>query len=138
LENSEHALKKLRDHFQALSDDKVEKPNKKYLEKFQKYLNDDLDTPKALAFLWQIIKDKKIKNGQKKALLLEFDKVLGLKLSKEEKKSEVSAEIKKLVEEREEARKNKNWSEADRLREIIKNKGFEIKDTDKGPEITNL
>lgn len=136
LEGAEQSLKKLRNHFQALSG-KTEKPKKEYLEKFGKYLNDDLDTPKALAFLWKIIKDKKISDGQKKFLLLEFDKVFGLKLNKKEKKSEIPTEIKKLAEEREKVRQEKNWPEADRLREIIKNKGFEIKDTEKGPKITS-
>jgi len=135
LENAERALKKLRDHFQSLSG-KKEKPNKIYLEKFKKYLNDDLDTPKALAFLWQILKDKKISDGQKKSLTLEFDKILGLELDKKEEKIKIPEEIKKLAEKREKAREDKNWQEADRVRNIIRQKGFEIKDTEKGPEIT--
>ena len=62
-------------------------------------------------------------------LMLEFDQVLGVLDVKKEK---VPAEIKKLVKERDEARKEKNFEEADKIREEIKNKGFILEDTDKG------
>ncbi len=137
LEGAEHSLKKLREFTSGLPT-KKSPPDKKYLEKFKKHINDDLDTPKALALLWHLVKDKKINNSQKRATILEFDKVLGLKLSQKPKKVFIPEEIKKLVSKREKARKEKNWPEADRLREIIKQKGFEVKDTEKRPIVKNL
>jgi len=65
---------------------------------------------------------------EKWATILDFDKVLGLNLDKEVENEEIPEEILKLVEERKEVREVKNWAESDRLREIIKNKGYLVED----------
>ncbi len=101
----------------------------KYENKFLEAINDDLDTPRALAVVWEMIKSKEINNQDKKLLLLKFDKVLGLGLSQVKKeKLTIPDEVQKLIKEREEARENKNWERADELREIIKEKGFMVED----------
>jgi cysteinyl-tRNA synthetase len=132
LESAGNALERLRNYLSDLSS-KKEKPVKTYLDKFTQFLNDDLDTPKALALAWQLMKDTEVKGTQKRATILEFDKVLGLNLAKKPKKTRVPASVKELVKKREAARKDKDWKEADRLREQIKRKGFKVKDTNKGP-----
>lgn len=99
-------------------------------KEFIKYINDDLDTPKALALIWKLIKEEKIN----KELLLDFDKVLGLNLNKV-KKQPIPKEIKDLAKKREKYRKEKDFKKADRLRKEIEKKGYILEDTEKGPKI---
>jgi len=114
------------------------KPGKvieKEKEKFLIAINNDLDTPKTLAILWDLVKSNQ-PNDKKMATLLEFDKVLGLGFDKIKRTIlKVPDEIKKLSNKREELRKQKKWSEADQMRKKIENLGFTIEDTPKGPTI---
>jgi len=105
-----------------------------YRKKFLEYINDDLCTPKALALMWKIIKDERLKTQDKKYLLLDFDKVFGLSLDKI-KKQEVPEVIKELAKEREKLRKNGAWKESDEIRKKIKEMGWQIEDTEIGPKI---
>jgi cysteinyl-tRNA synthetase len=108
---------------------------KKYQEAFLEAINDDLNMPKALSIVWDLIKTKeKISAKDRLRLLFEFDKVLGLNLEKE-KKEEIPEEIEKLVEEREEARKKGDFKKADEIREKIKSMGYLVEDTKNGPKI---
>jgi cysteinyl-tRNA synthetase len=108
---------------------------KKYQEAFLEAINDDLNMPKALSIVWDLIKTKeKISAKDRLRLLFEFDKVLGLNLEKE-KKGEIPEEIEKLVEEREEARKKGDFKKADEIREKIKSMGYLVEDTKDGPKI---
>jgi len=93
-----------------------------------------LNMPKALALMWNLIKDDKIPDKEKYILLLEFDKIFGLSLDKI-KKSKIPEKIKKLAQQREKYRKEKNWKKADKIRKEIEKLGYKIKDTSKGPEI---
>ena len=109
-----------------------------YKSRFWERINDDLDTPGALAVMWDLIKDINVSASAKATLLKDFDRVLGLSLEAESAKLKVSAEdldenIKKLVNEREQARKAKDWKRADALRLRIEEQGFSIEDTDTGP-----
>ena len=66
-------------------------------------------------------------------MLLKFDEVLGLDLKNYQKvENDIPEEDKKLVEERNEARKNKNWVESDRIRDILMSKGYTVKDGKEG------
>ena len=70
-------------------------------------------------------------------LLLKFDTVMGLKIDEEDsKQNDIPEEIMRLIEERRIARENKDWAASDRLRDLINNKGYNIKDTKDGMEIT--
>jgi cysteinyl-tRNA synthetase len=95
-----------------------------YKQQFINLLADDLQVPEAIALTWGLAKDEKIKPEDKKATLLDFDKVLGLNLGKTSEE-EIPEEIKKLADERLKARMDKNWKEADRLRDLINKVGFE-------------
>ncbi len=108
--------------------------DKKEKEKFLKLVNNDLDIPNTLAYVWQMIKAKKISLST----LLEFDKVLGLKIkeSLKEKKMDLSEEVKELVKQRDKARKEKDWKKSDELRDLLVKKGFDVQDTDKGTTVT--
>ena len=106
---------------------------------FKKYINDDLDTPFALTFLWASYEDDGVRGDgiidgilpweEKRKLILDFDKVLGLNLDKIET-FEIPENVQKLKEERAEARKNKDFTKSDELREKIEALGFEVKDTE--------
>ncbi len=113
-----------------------------YQDKFQKLINDDFDMPRALALAWELIKDKNISHPDKRSTLLNFDRVFGFNLhevvetiSTEKNNEEVPAEILALVEAREEARKDKNWEMADAVRDEMLARGWNVIDTDKGPQI---
>lgn len=108
-----------------------------YREKFLKFINDDLNLPKALALVWQIIRNEKLDQKTKKDLLLDFDKVFGLDLEKV-KKPKIPSEIKKLVEIREKYRKKGDFKRADEIRKKIKEMGWWIEDTKEGPKIKKL
>jgi cysteinyl-tRNA synthetase len=111
--------------------------HKEYQNKFKEYLEDDLDTPRALSLLFDVFKDKNISDGDKRATIFDFDKVFGLGF--ENLKNEtVPEEIKKLAEERETARKNKDFKKSDELRDKINSLGYEIKDTSEGQKINKI
>jgi len=115
------------------SNNKGIKPTK-YNKKFLEFINDDLNTPRALALMWDLIKDEKISSKDKYESLLEFDKIFALNLS-QIKETKIPANIKKLAQEREKYRKEKNWKKSDELRKKIEKQGFQIEDTDQGPKI---
>ncbi|MFZ5366198.1 MAG: cysteine--tRNA ligase [Patescibacteria group bacterium] len=108
-----------------------------FRKKFQEKINDDLNIPEALAVVWEVAKSN-IPSPDKLDLVLDFDKVLGLKLeevSKVTKVSKVPKEIKELIEKRELLRKQEKWDEADRTRKEIEKSGFIIEDTPEGPKV---
>lgn len=134
---SQTALQRLRDSFISLGEDLGGKINNDYKAHFIEFLDNNLDSPKALTVVWDLLKDNSISNKDKRATLLDFDKVLGLGLDKI-KKEEVPEEIKILVLNREEVRRQKDWAKSDELRKEINNLGYDIKDTEDGPKISKL
>jgi len=101
-----------------------------YINEFNKKISDDLAMPEAIAVVWKLMKSD-IKKIIKLKTLFKMDEVLGLGLEdfyNKTKKEELSEEIVKLVEERQKAREEKNWAESDRLREVIKDKGYLVED----------
>ena len=120
LKKAQESYERLRKTTLGLKNDK--KTNKKYLSKFEKAINDNLDMPNALQALWGLLRDKKVEG---KYLAVEkMDSVLGLELLK----INIPEKIKKLAEERESFRKKKEWNNADKLREKIEKAGYVIDD----------
>lgn len=111
----------------VLSEEKNEKIEE-YRKQFVDALGDDLNSPKAIAILWEMLKSN-IPSGDKYDLALSFDEVLGLKLSEGLKEVEIPDEIRRLMEEREELRKRKKFEESDKIRKQIEEAGFKVKDT---------
>lgn len=106
-----------------------------YEEKFLEAVNNDLNIPQGLAVLWELVKSD-YPASAKAASLLKMDKILGLKLEDYlGKPLEIPQEVKKLVEEREQARKNGDFQKSDQLRNGIKKMGFEVLDTSEGPRL---
>lgn len=126
---------------------KTKQSAKVYSKQFLKFINDDLNMPKALALIWDLIKDKNVQDRRKYKLLLQFDKIFGLGLKDipanyeiklYEKIGLLDREIKLLLEQREQFRKKDKWKEADKIRKEIEKLGYQIEDTKKGPKIKKL
>ena len=98
----------------------------KFKKDFMGAINDDLNTPKALALLWKF--------SSYKDVLLFADKIFGLGLDKI-KKPQIPAEVRSLITQREELRREKKWRKADKIREKILDLGFIIEDTPSGPKL---
>ena len=133
LEANQNALENLYDKFSRIKNQESRIKNTKYKKEFLKYINDDLDTPKALAFAWQLIKG----GGMSHEMLLDFDKIFGLGLAGV-KKQLIPQNIKDLTQLRENYRKEKNWQKADEIRKEVEKQGFLVEDTAKGPKIKAL
>lgn len=136
LKASQIALNKLYDII-AFLPNKNGKIDKKYKEKFLQAFDNDLNSPQAISVVWQLAKDEKIKEADKKKTLIDFDKVLGLDLIKI-KKNVIPLSVKKLVSQREEARQEKNWQKSDEIRKEIKKMGYKIEDTKEGVKINTI
>ena len=109
---------------------------KNYRQKFIDAISDDIQAPKAVAVLWEIVKSN-IPAEEKLKLILEIDEVLGLNLKNAKFFAvEIPEEITKLAQEREEVRLAKDFKKSDELRKIINEKGYVIKDTDEGYKIS--
>ncbi len=109
--------------------------NRDFSEKFKFEINQDLNLPKALAIMWEMLKSG-LTDADKKATLNYFDLVFGLNLKLwEPKKNDIPEQIMRLVELRTESRLNKNWAESDRIRVEITNLGYELEDTPQGMKL---
>lgn len=128
---SQEALKKLKEIALNLNSQKklITLKSSKAIsiqQQFIEAISNDLQTPQAVAVMWDMIKSD-ITNEEKYFLLMDFDKVFGLKLGKtiEEK---VPVNIMKLAEQRLQARKVGNFDMSDKLRVRIENAGYKIED----------
>ena len=137
LESAKVSLSRLKEGFKRQyegTEDVSDEVLADYENKFHEAINDDLNMPLAMSVVWDVVKNP-IKSKKFAELLLKFDTVLGLKLDEEEK-VEIPEDIQKIVDERNEARKNKDWAKSDELRDLLIGKGYTVKDTPNGTEIS--
>lgn len=125
----------------ALSDEKNEKIEK-YRQQFLDALTDDLNTPQAIAVMWEMLKSN-IPSQDKYDLALYYDEVFGLGLGQVSsldfaRDKRVPQEVEKLVEDREQARKAGDFKLADEVRANLKKMGYTVEDTESGPKIKRL
>jgi cysteinyl-tRNA synthetase len=100
-----------------------------FVDLFRDNVNDDLQFPKALALLWEVLKSP-LPNPAKKATVLAFDRCLGLRLAEWQPKVEIiPLEVEVLAQQRLAARQARNWAESDRLRDAIAALGFAVEDS---------
>lgn len=130
LEGAQNALRRLRKEFASFDKPKI--GCAEFEAKFLEAINNDLNMPKALSVVWEVLSST-YPSSAKAETLLKFDKVLGLSLEKSEElikkdEKEVPDEIRKLLSERENLRKNKKYDEADKIREKIIEMGFNVED----------
>ena len=95
--------------------------------------------PVAMSVVWDIIKNP-IKSKKLADLLLDFDKVLGVKIDEpiNIKQEEIPENVKKLLEQRNIARADKNWALSDELRDKIKELGYNVKDSKDGAKLEKI
>jgi cysteinyl-tRNA synthetase len=128
LQASQTALDKLRNTVSQFPDGGT--VSESYQVLFREMINDDVNTASALAVVWELLKNKDVSDADKRATILDFDRVLGLKLDEviQETPQEVPEHIQALIDQRNEARANKDWGTSDALREKIQALGFEVQD----------
>ncbi len=108
----------------------------RYLESFEKNITEDLNIPRGLADLWNLLKDRNISPGAKLSVAYIMDRVLGLRL-KEAKlpEVEIDEETKELIEERKRARERRDYALADAIRNKLKDRGILLEDTPDGVKV---
>jgi cysteinyl-tRNA synthetase len=116
----------------ALSQEKMDKIDA-FRSKFDAAIADNLNTPQALAVVWEVVKSN-IPAPDKYDLLIDFDEVLGLKLNEVTSVAlgEIPAEIQGLVKKRDKLRAEKKFADADMIRKEIESKGYILEDTPTG------
>lgn len=135
VEGAQTALKRLREKINSLPDG-----GKVVETSFNEFINDDLNMPKVLALVWDLLKDDlpaqagNISDEDKKATILDFDKVLGLELDKIET-FEIPETVQTLIKDRDLARAEKDFTKSDKIRAEIEKLGFEVKDTSDGTSV---
>ena len=111
-----------------------------FITEFNDYLFDDLNTPRALATMWTVLKVESLSAEDKLKFILNADEVfsLGLKelIEAEETAVEIPTEIQALLDERAQARTDKEWAKSDEIRDKIADMGYTVKDSKDGQEIT--
>ena len=126
------ALDRMRNGFFALPADSQVAPDAGYLDRFTDEINDDLNVPRALAVAWEVLRGD-LPPAVKRATLLRFDDVLGVRLAEWVPLQEESPpEVKALAEARAAARKAKQWADADRLRGELADLGWDMEDQPAG------
>jgi len=138
LDNAKNALEKLKRKILEIKEQthKANDLTKQYLERFTEAINDDLNTPLALQVFQQAIDDYDFDPKAKIKFINKTDEVLGFDLAKlKQEKVNIPAEVKDLLKQREFAREAKDFAQADTLRNIIKEKGYIIEDSEKGPQL---
>jgi cysteinyl-tRNA synthetase len=133
LEGAARALSRLRAASQEWTDTGAS--DAAYQDRFRARINSDLNLPRALALTWELVRSD-LPAPAKKATLLEFDRVLGLRLSEWQPPDLIIPDdIATLVQRREQLRSERRWQEADALRDQIAGAGYEVEDTSQGPRV---
>lgn len=107
-----------------------------YMDRFMDAMNDDLNTPQALAVMWELVKSDET-DGVKAATLYAMDEILGLSIAERSGElrntiAEAGTDLHEKLAQRETARAEKDFTTADRIRDEIAAAGFDIEDTDEG------
>ena len=136
LKQAQNTLNKLRKRIASLKEDG--EINKElfdsYVTKFKEQLENDLNTSNALTIIYEVLKDEKLNDSTKIKIIEDFDKVFSLDLIKEEESidSDLEKEILEKIEERKEAKMNKDYVLADQIRNELSSRGVKLIDTKDG------
>ncbi len=118
----------------AGGDDAVYTVNTEFRNKFMEAINDDLNMPRALAVVQEMLKSN-IRDAEKHTAILDFDRVLGFGLDRLDKAPALPAAVQKLIEARIKARQAKDFATSDRLRAEIEMQGYQVQDTKDGMQV---
>jgi cysteinyl-tRNA synthetase len=108
--------------------------NAEFKNKFSEAINDDLNMPRAMAVVQEMLKSK-IRDAQKYRTILDFDRVLGLHLDQLDQAQALPAAVQKLVDARQQARLAKDFAASDQLRAEIEALGYQVQDTKDGMKV---
>lgn len=115
--------------------DQATQPDEASVEAFRACLEDDINMPKALALMWEVV-NSDMESGIKSATLLQFDRVFGLGLKAYiATPLQITDEVQALLDERKQARDQKNWEMSDQLRDRIAELGFVVEDKPDGQKV---
>lgn len=134
LESAQTALNRLKTKYATFKDN-PQKTDSKYVQLFNDALSDDLNIPKALSVLQEMMFDESVLESNRKYVADLFDTVLGLDLQKaplSQDIGEIPTDVQELLDQRREARQKKDFTRSDELRDTIKEKGYIVKDTSEG------
>ena len=140
LAQAEKTLTKLRNRISNLGDDgEIDNTSfDKYVDKFKKELENDLNTANAISVLYEVLKDNELNDKTKLALVEDFDKVFSLELINN-KDIDIDEEfINNKIEERKEAKANKNYELADKIRDELLDMGIKLIDTKDGTSFEKI
>jgi len=111
-----------------------------YAERVTAACNNDLDTPRMIATLWEVTADNNLSDADRRATAEHILALLGIDISQlgttTLARDELPDEVAQLVQEREEARQSQNFDRADELRDQIYDAGYQVEDTSQGPQLT--
>jgi cysteinyl-tRNA synthetase len=102
--------------------------------KFREAVNDDLNMPRVMAVVQEVLKSS-LTDAEKLAAVLDYDRVLGLGLAELDREERLPAALRDLVERRQAARAAKNWALADQLRDEIQAMGYVVQDSRDGMKV---
>lgn len=144
LNNLYTLVRKLKSDPKKIADKKESKSASlvEYEHKFNQAISDDLNTPKALAVMWDMLNEV-VKNPERfnqqavVTLLYRFDSIFGLGL-KDVKSYRIPLKIRSLIKKREALRDKRQWQAADRIREKLLAMGWVVQDTPSGPELSKV
>ncbi len=139
LDGARNARKALLDRVRALSAKAANIPARAtdrravaFLDAFKEAIDNDLSTPRALAELWGLLKNGGAGEDETLAAVFEMDAVLGLRLKEAAQKEELDVEIERLIAERAEAKKARDFEKADAIRNELKERGVILEDAHNG------
>lgn len=133
---------KVNEDTEKLKEDNLKKYDE-LINLFNEAINDDLNITKALSIVWDVVKDSNISDNTKLAFLKKVDEVLGLDLENSEKYVKLEKEVvlddelKELLDKRKKAREDKDFALSDKIRDILKEKGYIVIDTKDGMQVLN-
>lgn len=124
-------LKRLIEHLHA-QDQRAPELAEEAHEKILAALCDDLNAPRAIGLLWDLVQNHAVGDAHKLRVIRDLDRILSLDLLDftdfPELQIEIPAAVQMLAEQRWQARQAKNWDESDRLRDLIQAQGFQMRD----------
>lgn len=148
LEASQTAFLRLRTIVQSAPEGG--RPHDEHLAAIMGRIDDDLDTPGALSKIWELTRDDAVAPADMRATIIDIDRIFGLKLGEDDELAvslsaaqfgravstiDLPEDIQRIIEEREQARSDKNWARADELRATLLEKGYTVDDRPEGPQV---